>query len=86
MAALLLGVGSFAFAFYVDNFGSYGETYGPLGAIVVLLLWLYLAGYLIVLGAEFDAELERQTAKDTTIGAREPMGEREAHAADTVAV
>ena len=85
VAALLLGIGSFGFAFYVDNFGSYGETYGPLGAIVVLLLWLYLAAYLIVLGAELDAELERQTAKDTTHGSPDPLGRRGAYAADTVA-
>lgn len=85
VAALLLGLGSFGFAFYVDNFGSYGETYGPLGAIVVLLLWLYLAAYLIVLGAELDAELERQTAKDTTHGSPDPLGRRGAYAADTVA-
>ena len=86
LAAALMVLGSLAFAVYVNNFGSYSETYGSLGAIVVLLLWLNLMAYVVVLGAELDAELERQTARDTTVGPRAPMGERDAHAADTVAV
>jgi membrane protein len=85
VASALLVLGTFGFAFYVNNFGSYGETYGTLGAIVVLLLWLNLTAYVVVLGAELDAELERQTARDTTKGPEEPMGTRGAEAADTVA-
>lgn len=86
LAAALVVLGSFAFALYVNSFGKYSETYGSLGAIVVLLLWLNLTAYVVVLGAELDAELERQTARDTTTGPRQPMGERKAYAADTVAV
>jgi membrane protein len=85
VAAVLVVGGSFAFATYVNNFGKYSETYGSLGAIVVLLLWLNLTAYVVVLGAELDAELERQTARDTTTGRAKPLGAREAHAADTVA-
>jgi membrane protein len=85
LAAALLVLGSFGFALYVNAFGSYSETYGSLGAIVVLLLWLNLTAYVVVLGAELDAELERQTAKDTTEGADQPLGTRDAYAADTVA-
>jgi membrane protein len=85
VAGVLVVGGSFAFATYVNNFGKYSETYGSLGAIVVLLLWLNLTAYVVVLGAELDAELERQTARDTTRGAAKPLGAREAHAADTVA-
>lgn len=85
LAAALVVLGSLAFAVYVDNFGSYSETYGSLGAIVALLVWLDLAAYVVVLGAELDAELERQTAHDTTTGRDQPMGERQAYAADTVA-
>lgn len=85
VAAVLAVGGSFAFATYVNNFGKYSETYGSLGAIVVLLLWLDLTAYVVVLGAELDAELERQTARDTTTGLAKPLGAREAHAADTVA-
>lgn len=73
------------FSVYVANFGSYDETYGSLGAIVVLLFWLYLTAYVIMLGAELNAELEHQTAKDTTRGPGRPMGQRDAYVADTVA-
>lgn len=85
LAATLVVLGSLAFAVYVNNFGSYSETYGGLGAIVVLLLWLQLAAYVVVMGAELDAELERQTARDTTTGPEQAMGERGAYVADTVA-
>ncbi len=71
------------FGFYVSNFGSYDATYGSLGAVVVLLTWLYLSAYVLLLGAEINAQLERQTVADTTVGEPEPMGERRAHAADT---
>lgn len=73
------------FGIYVANFGSYDATYGSLGAAVVLLTWLYLSAYVLLLGAEFNCELERQTARDTTTGAEQPMGTRGAYAADTVA-
>lgn len=85
VAAALLVVASVLFAVYVDSFGSFGETYGSLGAVVVLLLWLQIASFAILFGAELDSELERQTARDTTVGAREPMGKRGAYAADSVA-
>jgi membrane protein len=85
VAATLMGVGTLAFALYVNHFGKYSETYGSLGAIVVLLLWLNLTAYVVVFGAELDAEMERQTARDTTTGRDEPLGARQAFAADTVA-
>ena len=52
--------------------------------IVILLTWLYISTYVVLLGAEINAEAERQTRKDTTIGPPEPMGQRKARAADTV--
>lgn len=73
------------FGIYVANFGSYDATYGSLGAAIVLLTWLYLSAYILLLGAEVNCELERQTAKDTTVGADQPLGTRGAHAADTIA-
>lgn len=76
-------IASFVFAFYVANFGSYNETYGSLGAVVITLLWLFLTSILVVVGAELNTEIERQTREDTTTGVDEPMGERGAHAADS---
>ncbi|WP_017730975.1 YihY/virulence factor BrkB family protein [Nafulsella turpanensis] len=85
IAAVLWMVGSWLFSFYVNNFGSYSETYGSLAAVVILLLWFNLTAYVILLGAEINAELEHQTAKDTTTGPQKPMGQREAYHADHVA-
>ena len=75
---------SLLFSLYTANFGRYNETYGTLGAIVVVMLWLYLTALMIILGAELNAELERQTRRDSTTGEPRPMGERGAYAADTV--
>jgi len=55
-----------------------------LAGVVALLMWLYLTGYLIILGAEINSEMERQTVMDTTEGPSKPMGQRGAYAADTV--
>ncbi len=76
--------GSALFALYANQFGSFNETYGTLSAVVVLLLWLFLTAYAILLGAEINAETEHQTARDSTEGPERPMGERGAHAADTL--
>lgn len=82
LAVVLWAAGSAGFAFYVDQFGSYNETYGSLGAIVVTLLWLWITALAIILGAEVNAEIESQTAHDTTEGPEEPMGQRGAVVAD----
>lgn len=84
-ATLLWLVASVGFSVYVRNFGSYNETYGSLAAVVVLLLWLFLTAYAVVFGAELDSEAERQTIKDSTKGPGQPLGQRRAYAADTVA-
>jgi len=73
------------FGAYVAHFGNYDATYGSLGAVVVLLTWIYLSSYVLLLGAELNAELERQTAEDTTGGPPQPIGHRGATRADTVA-
>jgi len=80
----LLGwlVVSIGFRFYVANFGSYNETYGALGSVIVLLTWLYLSSVVVIVGAELNTEIERQTMADSTVGSPEPMGARGAHAAD----
>ncbi|HYH36689.1 MAG TPA: YihY/virulence factor BrkB family protein [Azospirillum sp.] len=77
-------LGSIGFSIYVSNFGNYNEAYGSVGAVVILLLWLNLTAYAILLGAELNAEMEHQTAKDTTDAPDKPMGERGAKMADTL--
>lgn len=84
VAAVLWLLGSGAFSLYVSKVGSYDKTYGPLGAVVVFLLWLYLSALTVLIGAELNAETERQTLRDTTTGPEKPLGERGATAADTV--
>ncbi len=79
--SLVITVG---FGAYVASFGNYNATYGSLGAVVVMLTWLYLSSYVLLMGGELNSELEHQTAADTTTGAPEPMGERDAWAADHV--
>ena len=77
--------GSLLFSLYAANFGRYQAIYGSLASIVVLLLWLLLTAFAIIAGAELDAELERQTGRDSTTGTQErPIGTRGAYAADTV--
>ncbi|HMQ25821.1 MAG TPA: YihY/virulence factor BrkB family protein [Acidimicrobiales bacterium] len=63
-AGLLWVLGSVVFAVYVNNFGNYDETYGSIGAVVVLMLWLYLTAFVVLLGAELNGEAERQSAPE----------------------
>ncbi|MFC7737077.1 YihY/virulence factor BrkB family protein [Roseomonas sp. GCM10028921] len=83
-AAVAWLIGSAAFSFYVTNFGSYNETYGSLGAVIGFMTWIWLSAAIVLAGAELDAEMERQTGKDTTAGPEQPMGRRNATMADTV--
>lgn len=82
VATLLWIAGSALFSWYVSNFGSYAATYGSIGGIVVLLMWFFITGFVIMLGAELNAEIEHQTARDTTTGPPEPRGDRGAYVAD----
>jgi membrane protein len=59
LAVLLWIIASGLFALYVASFGSYNETYGSVGAIIVFLTWLWISNIAVLLGAEFNAELER---------------------------
>jgi membrane protein len=84
MAALLWLLGTVGFSLYVKFFGNYNKTYGALAGVIVLLLWLFLTCYIVLLGAEINAEAELQTACDSTTGEPQPMGQRGAVVADTV--
>ncbi len=84
-AALLWVLVSLAFSFYVSNFGNYNKTYGSLGAAIGFMTWIWISCMVVLLGAELNAELEGQTARDSTTGAERPLGERGATKADTVA-
>ncbi|HVG75518.1 MAG TPA: YihY/virulence factor BrkB family protein [Thermoleophilaceae bacterium] len=70
-------IASAAFAFYVGNFGSYNKTYGALGGVIVFLVWLWISNIVILLGAEFNAELERGRAIEDGMrpADREPFAE-----------
>ncbi len=85
LASILWIVVSLLFSWYAENFGSYDETYGSLGAAVGFMTWIWVSSMVILLGAELNAELEHQTAKDTTTPPERPRGGRGAQMADRVA-
>jgi membrane protein len=75
---------SILFSWYLANFGHYDATYGSLGAAIGLMMWLWLSVIVILIGAELNAEIEHQTARDTTVGHEKPLGMRGAVMADTL--
>ncbi|TBZ21060.1 YihY/virulence factor BrkB family protein [Rhizobium leguminosarum] len=75
---------SLGFSFYLDHFANYNATYGTLGALIGFLVWIWLSVVILIVGGELNAELEHQTAKDTTTGTPLPMGARGAYVADTL--
>ncbi|SEL36985.1 membrane protein [Roseovarius nanhaiticus] len=82
IACLVWLVASIGFAIYAANFGSYNESFGSLGGAIVLLMWLWISAYIVLMGAELNAEMEAQTRYDTTVGEDQPMGQRDAQKAD----
>ncbi|RKF12614.1 YihY/virulence factor BrkB family protein [Roseovarius spongiae] len=82
VACIVWLVASVGFSVYVSNFGSYNETFGSMAGIIILLMWLWLSAFIVLMGAELNAEMEAQTATDTTVGPDEPMGSRGAEKAD----
>ena len=83
-AAVTWIVASFLFSWYLTSFANYNATYGSLGAVVGLMIWLWISTIVVLLGAELNAEIEHQTARDSTIGGDKPLGARGAVMADTV--
>ncbi|WP_336486267.1 YihY/virulence factor BrkB family protein [Methylobacterium nigriterrae] len=84
VACILWLVASLMFSWYVANFGNYNETYGSLGAVIGFMTWIWISATIVLLGGEINAEMEHQTAQDTTTGPERPLGDREARMADTV--
>ena len=82
IATALWLVATALFGLYVSSFGNYNATYGSLGAVIVLLFWLWLSAWVFLLGAELNSQLERRTAQDTTTGPPAPPGQRGAAVAD----
>jgi membrane protein len=72
VATLLWLLASLAFRFYVVNFGSYNETYGAIGGVMVLMLWLYLSALVIIVGAEMNAEIEHSSPHGKEAGEKVP--------------
>lgn len=83
-AAFFWLAGSAAFSWYVNNLARLDVTYGSLGTAIAFMLWVWLSAVIVLMGAELNAEIEHQTAIDSTIGPSRPMGERGATMADTV--
>ena len=84
-ATVLWVLATIGFALYANFFGNYNKTYGALAGVIILMFWLWLSALVVLVGAELNTEMELQTAKDTTRGPEQPMGERGGHAADHVA-
>ena len=85
-AAAAIGwlISSVLFSWYIANFGAYNATYGSLGAAVGMMMWMWISAIVILLGAELNAEIEHQTARDSTVGSEKPLGLRGAVMADTI--
>jgi membrane protein len=72
------------FSWYAANFGTFNKTYGSLGAIIGFMMWMWLSIIVILVGAKLNAEIEHQTARETTAGKPKPLGRRGAKMADTI--
>lgn len=83
-AAVLWIGGSAGFSWYLNNVAGLDRVYGSLGAVIAFMLWIWFSVMIVLVGAELNAEIEHQTALDSTTGPPEPMGERGAAMADTV--
>src|SRR3954454_5763791 len=83
-ATLTWLAGSALLSFYLSHYANYDATYGSLGAAIGLMIWMWMSTIVVLLGAELNAEIEHQTAADSTEGGDKPMGQRGARMADTV--
>jgi membrane protein len=84
VAALAWLAVSALFSWYLGNIANYNATYGALGAVIGLMMWIWLSAIVVLVGAELNSEIEHQTARDSTVGPEKPLGHRGAVMADTV--
>lgn len=83
-AASVWLIGSVTFSWYLANWSNYSATYGSLGTVIGVMMWMYLSLWVVLVGAELNAQMEHQTTQDSTIGADKPLGDRGATMADTI--
>jgi membrane protein len=83
-AAIMWLAASALFSWYSANFGSFNKTYGSLGAVIGFMTWMWLSIIVVLVGAKLNAEIEHQTARDSTTGRPKPLGLRGATMADTI--
>jgi len=83
-AAIVWLAASALFSWYSANFGSFNKTYGSLGAVIGFMTWMWLSIIVVLIGAKLNAEIEHQTARDSTSGRPKPLGVRAAKMADTI--
>lgn len=84
VAAVVWLIFSVLFSWYLSRWTDYSTTYGSLGTIIGVMMWIYLSLWVVLVGAELNAEIEHQTARDTTVGPEKPIGTRGATMADDV--
>ena len=84
LASVLWLGGSLGFSWFLNNVANYDATYGSLGAVIGFMMWIWFSVMVVLIGAELNAEIEHQTALDSTTGDARPMGERGATMADSV--
>jgi membrane protein len=77
-------IASLGYSYYLENFADLNATYGTLGTFIGFMLWTWISAVILIVGAIINAELEHQTAQDSTTGPDRPMGERGAEMADTL--
>lgn len=85
LTLVVTAIVSLLFSWYTANFGSYDATYGSLGAMIGFMTWIWLTMIILIVGGEVNSEMEHQTARDTTTGQPQPLGQRGAAMADRVA-
>jgi membrane protein len=84
LATIVWLAASLVFSWYLQNFADYNATYGSLGAVIGFMMWTWISVLILLAGAELNAEIEHQTARDSTTGKPLRRGERGAAMADTV--